>query len=186
MVKRASKKAEDLPAAESPRRDQGSTFIELLVAIVLLGTTVIGVLVALQASTVASVTDADHARAYVLLQEASDAVFTTPRLSCFGRTQAQMINHYDDSLVGLTAPQGWGLVTPVITKIEFLNASDSTGETVYSWGPLCFEGPVDADGNGTVDPDEDFTDVPLSSQKITIVVTSPDGDFTKFIETVKR
>ena len=74
----------------------------------------------------------------------------------------------------------------MITKIEFLNASDSTGETVYTWGPLCFEGPVDADGNGTVDPDEDFTALPLSSQKITIAVTSPDGAFTKHIETVKR
>jgi hypothetical protein len=168
-----------------PRRDTGSTFIELLVAVVLLGSVVLGVLVALQATTVASTRDAEHARAFVLLHEASDAVFTYPRLSCLAGTESDLITHYSKSFdSGLTAPEGWGGVTPVIEKIEFLNASDSTGETVYSWGPLCFEGPVDLNGDGTVD--EDFSEVPLTSQKITISVSSPDGSFTKLIETVKR
>ena len=36
MVRRATNKAEDLPAAKRPRRDSGSTFIELLVALVLI------------------------------------------------------------------------------------------------------------------------------------------------------
>jgi type II secretory pathway pseudopilin PulG len=171
--------------AGSPR-DRGATFIEVLVSIVLLGTVVLALLTALQASTVASTTDAEHARAHALLQEASDAVFSSTRMTCVGNTVSALIDHYDNSFVGLTAPQGWESVTPVITKIEFLNASDSTGETVYSWGALCFEGPVDADGSGTVDDDEDFTDLPLKSQKITIVVTSPKGSFTKLVETVKR
>lgn len=168
------------------RQDAGATFIELLVSIVLLGTAVVAVLVALQASTVASTTDAEHARAFVYLHEASDAVFLTSRMSCLGATQADLIDHYDDAFVGLTKPQGWDSVTPVITKIEFLNASDASGATVYTWGPLCFEGAVDADGDGTIESDEDFTDTPLYSQKITISVTSPDGGFTKILETVKR
>jgi Tfp pilus assembly protein PilV len=166
--------------------DSGATFVEMLVSIVLLGTTVIAVLVALQASTVASTVDAEHARAYALLHEASDAVFTAERMSCLSGPASALIDHYDDTFTALTAPQGWEAVAPVITRIEYLNVSDTTGTTVYTWGPLCFEGPVDADGDGTVEPDEDFTDVPLKSQKITISVTSPDGSFTKLIETVKR
>lgn len=168
------------------RRDRGVTFIELLVSIVLLGTIVVALLVALQASTTASVTDAEHARAFIYLHEASDAVFLTPRMSCLDGTEEQLIDYYDDAFAGLTAPEGWTSVTPVIAKIEFLNASDATGTTVYTWGPLCFEGPVDADGNGTIDADEDFTETPLNSQKITITVTSPDSDLTKTLETVKR
>lgn len=177
----------DTPRAVSrSRSDLGSTFIELLVSIVLLGTVVVGVLVALQASIVASTTDADHARAYVLLHEASDAVFVSSRMSCVGNTEAQLVAHYESAFSGLTSPQGWESVSPVVTNIEFLNAADSSGATVYSWGPLCFEGPVDADGNGTIEADEDFTNTPLRSQKITLQVTSPSGSFTKSLETVKR
>lgn len=174
------------PVTDARRRDRGATFIELLVAIVLLGTTVTAVLVALQASTVASTTDAEHARAYIYIHEASDAVFLIERMSCLGVTEADLISYYETAFAGLTAPEGWSGVSPEITKIEFLNASDTTGSTVYTWGPLCFEGPVDADGNGTIDADEDFSDTPLNSQKITISITSPDGDLTKTLETVKR
>lgn len=166
------------------RRDRGVSFIELLVSIVLLGTIVVAVLVALQASTTASTTDAEHARAFIYLHEASDAVFLTPRMSCLAGTEAQLIDYYDDAFAGLTAPQGWAAVTPVITKIEFLNASDTSGTTIYTWGPSCFEGLVDTDGDGS--DDQDFTETPLNSQKITISVTSPDGDLTKTVETVKR
>ena len=190
MLQRRTAIGDPRDPADASRRDEGVdegvTFIELLVSIVLLGTLVVAVLVALQASTTASTTDAKHARAFIYLHEASDAVFLTPRMSCVGRTQAELIDYYDDAFVGLTTPQGWGSVTPVITKIEFLNASDASGTTVYTWGPLCFEGPVDADGNGTIDADEDFTETPLNSQKITITVTSPDGVLTKTLETVKR
>jgi hypothetical protein len=168
------------------RRDGGTTFIEMLVAIVLLGTAVIAVLVALQATTTASVVDADHSRAYIYLHEASDAIFLTPRMSCLDGTPADLMDHYDDGFALLTKPEGWESVMPVITKIEFLNASDVSGSTVYTWGPQCFEGPVDADGNGTIDADEDFTETPLYSQKITISVTAPDGGLTKILETVKR
>lgn len=186
MLRRRTATGDPRPPDPRPRRDRGATFIELLVAIVLLGTTVTAVLVALQASTVASTTDAEHARAFIYIHEASDAVFLVERMSCLGVTEADLIAYYESAFVGLTTPEGWSGVSPEITKIEFLNASDTTGSTVYTWGPLCYEGPVDADGSGTIDPDEDFSDTPLYSQKITISITSPDGDLTKSLETVKR
>lgn len=186
-VGRARRSDEATCRARRPVADRGATFVELLVAIVLLGTSVIATLVALQVTTTASVNDAKHARAFILLHEASDAVFTAPRLSCLPpNDEATIMAHYESYFSGLTKPDGWEFVNPDITKIEFLNASDTTGSTVYSWGPLCFEGPVDADGSGTIDPDEDFTDTPLNSQKITIEVISPDGNLVKILETVKR
>lgn len=158
-------------------RDRGMTFIELLVSIVLLGIVVIAVLVSLQVTTAASVTDAEHARAYILLHEASDAVFLLERESCLSTPDPDAIAlEYEAAFVGLTPPEGWASVTPTITQIEFLNAAEVSGETVYSWGSTCQEGLVDSGG----DP------FPLKSQKVTISVTSPDGSFTKIIETVKR
>lgn len=184
-VERASRSTSTTLRARRRSTDRGASYVELLVAIVLLGTSVIATLVALQVTTTASVRDAKHARAFVLLHEASDAVFTAPRMPC-SEPLPNIMAHYESYFSGLTKPDGWGSVDPDITKIEFLNASDTSGFTVYSWGPLCFEGPVDADGSGTIDPDEDFTDTPLNSQKITIEVVSPDGDVIKIIETVKR
>ena len=157
-------------------RDTGLTFIEMLVAIVLLGTVVIAVIASLQVATTAAVTDSNHARAYVLLHEASDAVFTVERASCASNDESQMIALYEAAFVDLTRPEGWSAVSPNITRIEFLNASDVTGQTVYSWGSVCQEGLTDSDGNPT----------PLKSQKVTIQVSAPDGSMSKSIETVKR
>lgn len=159
------------------RRDAGTTFIELLVSIVLLGTVVLAVLTALQVATTASVTSADHARAYALLHEASDAVFNAPRVSCAPpATEADIIDAYDDGFATLTRPEGWSTVTPTIEQVEFLNASEILGETVYTWSAVCQEDLTDSNGNPT----------PLKSQKVTIQVVSPDGSLTKILETVKR
>lgn len=163
-------------AAPPRERDRGLTFIEMLVAIVLLGTVVIAVVAALQVATTAAVTDANHSRAYILLHEASDAVFTAERASCASNTESQIIALYEAEFAGLTSPEGWSTVTPDITRIEFLNASEVDGRTVYAWGSTCQEGLTDSSGNPT----------PLKSQKVTIEVIAPDGSMAKSIETVKR
>jgi hypothetical protein len=205
MVKRATNKAEVLPAADRPRRDGGSTFIELLVALVLLGTTVIAVLVALQASTVASTVDADHARAYAWLHNASDSVFEANRVACnrYDGTGDQLDptnwpsqigdsndtaadgtvwGVYNSAVAATPPPQGWSTAKIAITKIEFLKPVGAETNT-FEWGISCFEGVI-ADANGDGLPD-DYRDTPLVSQKVTITVTAPDGAFTKTLETVK-
>ena len=205
-MKRATTKAEDLPNGEEPRRDRGATFVELLVAIVLLGTTVVGVLVALQAATVASTTDAEHARAYAWLHDASDSVFETTRVACnrydgnnpalesswddqIGDSddsaalgQNTVWGSYNDAVTATPPPEGWSGGAIKISKIEFLKPVGAETNT-FEWGSTCFEGVIpDANGDGLED---DYRDTPLVSQKVTITVTAPDGSFTRTLETVK-
>ena len=58
-------------------RDRGFTFIELLVAVVLLGTIVVATLAGLRAAIVAGTVDENHSKTYAWLQTASDAIATT-------------------------------------------------------------------------------------------------------------
>lgn len=168
-----------VPAADAtPRRDRGATFVELLVSIVLLGTIVVAVLVSLQASTTASARDADHARATTFLHDASDAVYETTRLSCT-LGEAALISAYQLAIdTNVVPPTGWSGASAQVTRVEFLTSPDPDS-AAFTWSSAptdCREG-VTAVG--------DYTEYPLLSQKVTIVVTAPDGDFTKELETVK-
>jgi hypothetical protein len=180
----------------------------LLVAIVLLGSTVIATLVALQAATVSSRIDADHARAFEWLQAASDEIFQTDRIPCAVFTGSDpsdpndwsdnkgskgtlvggtVWHEYEDALLLVTPPEGWtvgvGSTNIEITDITFLGRPDPD-VTVFEWGPAyCFEGvQPDADGNGSP---EDYRQRSLLSQKGSIEATSPSGRVVRTIETVK-
>ncbi len=192
------------------RRDRGSSFVELLVAIVLLGSAVVAVLVSLQATTIASITDADHARALAWLQAASDQVFEAERIPCaqYDGTgdPAVWLNYtdrrglpsdapsanamtatawalYKNAVNGAQRPQGWASATIQVMKIEFLG-KPNPDDAFFEWGTgYCFEGvqpDANLDGN-----DEDYRQSPLLSQKVTIQVTGPGGSLVKKIETVK-
>jgi hypothetical protein len=186
-------------------RDSGSTFVELLMAIVILGIGVVAVIVALQAATVASATDADHARAYAWLHNASDSVFEVPRVACNrydGTGDETLLSNwinqvgdsndtsvdgtvwgvYNDAVGTTPPPSGWEAATIAITKIEFLKPTGAETNT-FEWGTICFEGMI-PDQNADGAPD-DYRDTPLASQKVTISVTGPLGSFTKTLETVK-
>lgn len=56
------------------RRDHGQSFVELLVAIVLLGTAVVGILAAVRATIIGSALERDHARAQQWLQAAGEVL----------------------------------------------------------------------------------------------------------------
>src|SRR5690349_10942005 len=62
--------------------DGGFTFIELLVAIVLLGTVVVATLAGLRAAIVAGTVDDNHSKTYAWLQAASDQIANTDYKSC--------------------------------------------------------------------------------------------------------
>jgi hypothetical protein len=64
-------------------RDRDLSFVELLVAIVLLGMGVVTTLVALRASTAATIIDREHAKAFEQLQAAADEVYNAPRVPCY-------------------------------------------------------------------------------------------------------
>lgn len=158
----------------SSQRDDGSTFIELLVSIVLLGTIVISVLVSLQVSTTASVVDSNQARANAFLHDASDAVYEAPRVPCTAGAAA-VAAAYQVAVTPVAPPEGWTGITVQVTNVQFLTSPDPNSN-VFTWGSDCREG---------VTPVGDYTDFPLLSQKVTLEVTSPNGSLTKVLETVK-
>lgn len=185
--------------------DCGATFVELLVAIVLLGTAVIATLVALQAATTGSTIDASQARALVFLQSASDEIFNEPRVSCTrligsdpslpsswaNNKGSKGVNApgtvwtaYESVLSSVPRPEGWASASIEITDITFLGRP-TVDATFFEWGAgYCFEG-VQPDGPDADGDPEDYRQTPLLSQKVTIRVTSPNGRIVKTIETVK-
>src|SRR5262245_42570993 len=71
-----------LPASPTSRVDSGVTFIELLVAIVLIGTAVVGMAAAVRATVIGSRLERDHSRAQVWLQSSMETLDALPRVGC--------------------------------------------------------------------------------------------------------
>ena len=69
--------------APTKRRDHGSTMVEILVSIVLLGTASIAILIALRTSIHGSVVDKNLATAYEYVQSVSDQIYEAPRVPCY-------------------------------------------------------------------------------------------------------
>jgi hypothetical protein len=174
-------------------RDRGVTFVELLVAIVLLGTAVVGILAAVRATVLASHADGERAKGASLLQAASDAVHGEPRVSCavpdgvpvdaadspsdWIDNKAAVRAAYEAALATV-ATGDWPGATLSITSIEYLGAA---GGSAFEWSDShCYEG-VQQIGAAV----EDFRLSPLPSQKVTIEVTAPDGAVVESIQLVK-
>lgn len=84
------------------------SLIEVLIALVLLGTVVIATLTALRVSIDGSALERDHARAHQWLQSATGVLQSGARSSC-ANTEATMRTHYQDMLRdGAPSPEGWG------------------------------------------------------------------------------
>jgi type II secretory pathway pseudopilin PulG len=140
-------------------RDSGSSLVEVLMAIVLLGTAVVGILVMLRTSVKASSIDKDQATAYEYMQTVSDEIYHANRVPCSPNPGA-VLTAYDTAAKAASAPQGW-TKTATVTKVEFLGRALPTDP--FSWGNFCFETlPL-------------YATSPLYTQKITFTVTDPHG-----------
>jgi hypothetical protein len=165
MVRRATKKAGDLPAASATRRDSGQSFIELLVSIVLMGTVVVGILAAVRASVIGSRIERDHAMAHQWLQSASEVVRDTPRLGCDAMTEPAIRASYESTIrTEAPAPAGWSNpnLIKIIAPIKFWDGSQ------YLAPPACFE------------TQERYL------QLIQMQVSNPRGDIIETVEVVKH
>jgi hypothetical protein len=67
---------------DARRRDRGTTFVEILVSIVLLGTAVGGTLTALRTTIASTERDDGVTKAGAWLHEAEEAIHRTPYLKC--------------------------------------------------------------------------------------------------------
>jgi Tfp pilus assembly protein PilV len=127
MVRRATKKAEDLPAATSSRRDRGLSYVEMLVAIVLIGMTVVAVLAAVRATIVGTRVERDHSKAQQWLQsavgviEAQDFASCDPAVINGASVEAAYQTAIDDPTYGAKRPYGFSTATIDVKTPEVWN-----------------------------------------------------------------
>jgi hypothetical protein len=141
------------------------TLIEILVAVVLLGTAVVAIITAVHTTVIASRIESDHSRAQVWLQSAVEVLQTNERLGCDplagGSETPDVRAAYQDIIRGQVAtPPGW---TPSLQ----LFVSD-----VKFWGPTGFSTTC-------------YDDAGYRLQLVEITVENPRGDIIENVSIVK-
>jgi hypothetical protein len=142
--------------------DRGVSLVEILVAIVLLGTVVIATLVALRTTVIGTRVERDHSKAYQWLQSATSVLQGLPPIQRRDCTDPDLTLHYQTIVGGLAPPFGW----EVDGQLEIRD-------------PILFES-EDGDGFGTLCAASSN----LSLQLITIVVRNPTGDIIEELEVI--
>lgn len=158
-------------------RDAGSTLIEQLISIVLVGTVAVAVLGTVRVTTLASGTDRDQANVYAWLQAGSDEIHNGPRMSCTHGRSA-VIAAYDALVKQATPPDGWSVsgASIAVTNVQFLGRTSESAPFSWSDGH-CFE--------SASCPAGPYCESPLLTQKVTIRATPPKGGSDFVLETIK-
>jgi type II secretory pathway pseudopilin PulG len=160
MVRRASNKADDLPAATAPRRDRGMSYIEVLVAIVLIGLTVVGVLTAVRATIIGTRVERDHSKAQQWLQsavgviEAQDFASCNPVVINGANVEAAYQAAIDNPVSGAKRP--FGFTTSTI-DVKTPEVWDGTKFVTFDSQTVCYD------------------QSRLRQQRVTIEVNQPNG-----------
>ena len=160
---------------KSTKSDRGYSLTEVLIAMSLMGTTVVVVLAGIQSVIVASETDRNHALTFEWLQAASDAVHLVERVPCTddGQGRLDAIAAYDAAAQGVSTPPVWaGTAARIdVSDVEYLARTWGDGDS--EWPPaFCFEG-------------AGFPDSPLYTQRVTIEVIAPGSGARQTLEMVK-
>lgn len=159
------------------RRDVGATLIEMLVAIVLLGTVVAATLTGLTTTISAGALDRDHANAHAWLQTAADMLYARDLVSCGTDTDPmtpgvqpytvqEIADQYEATIMATENPEGWADSNIQIINLEYWSidiAPDGTG--TEAWGTVC-----------------DAKDTNL--QKVELRVTAEDGRIVEEVEVI--
>lgn len=156
--------------ARNPRRDHGSTFIEILISVVLMGTAVIAVLAAVRVTVIGSAIERDHSKAQAWLQSAAGVVEDSPFGECTSVNSANenaIRNGYRTAILA-RAPSPFALSGSTVDVVD-----------LDVWDGAAF---VDFTSQGSTCLD----DALLRQQLVTIEVTSPDGDIVEQLQVVKQ
>lgn len=160
---------------QSESRDTGMSLVEVLVAVVLLGSVVSVTLSALASTFVAGRTERDHSRAFQWLQSATGVLQSAPRVGCeldpedgaYSSGEEKVRTVYQDAIRNnVVNPPGWASVQ--LTIVEPVQIWDGT----RYWDPAAA-------------PTSCYDDAGFKLQLITIQVTSPDGRIIRSVEVVK-
>lgn len=153
--------------ADRASTDCGATLIEILVSIVLLGTTVVAVLAATHMSVIGTRIERDHAKAYQWLQSANGVLQAAERISCEAGEAAMRLGYQDTVRTGVVNPPGWD--DRQLTVLEPVKVWDGS---LY-WDPA-------------VAPKPCYEEDGYRLQLITLQVTDPAGTIIETIQVVKR
>lgn len=144
----------------TPGRDHGVTFIEILVAVVLIGTVVVGILAAMRTSIIVSANTREAAKVETALLNASDRVSRAP-LKC----AAGGYDPFVEAAISTWAGSGSAVAT--VMHLDY-DADDG------AFGPSSW-----VSGACPTDPTAQRV------QKIEITITGPDGRVTRSIDVIK-
>lgn len=153
--------------------DSGLTLVEILVAVMLLGTVVVSTLGVLRISILGGTAQRDHANAHAWLQSASDVLYASTKVECStglpdsGKEAIRVA--YQAVVDPVPNPETWTNSQIRIIDIQFWNSADSDNDGIieFRFGTTCQD------------------DENLSLQRILIQVRSPDGRIIEQVELIK-
>jgi len=157
---------------ERTRHDRGNTLIEVLIAIVLMGTIVLSLVVAVQVTIRLSRTSNDQAKAESVLGSAADRVANFAYNPCPGPDGGEYLG------IAQAAANAVGWTSPVVTIDEITYWHPATPTSSAQW--------LATNGLSATEctPGITLTDA-RTLQKIRIRVTAPNGGYTRAIDVVK-
>jgi type II secretory pathway pseudopilin PulG len=163
---RASASRRDAVPVRS-RRDRGATYVELLVSIVLIGTSVVATLVAVRATLTATSIDNERAEARVWLLEAASQIEATTTIPCTGTNDEAIRSAYAAAadVAAAARPANWTAGSLLVKDVTFLGRTDPNAGYAF--------------GDCLADPNH-----PHLAQLVKLEVTMPSGE-VETLETVK-
>jgi prepilin-type N-terminal cleavage/methylation domain-containing protein len=155
------------PESERIHRDSGYTLIEMLIAIMLMGTIVLSIMGGMWAVVRASAQNDQRAKVGAVLGAAGDGISNYRYIAC-----PEVDEGYEEFGQKAAASVGWPLSTVAIIDYQYWNPDTGT------W-----------DDNNSIQGTDCNPNVGLTTsktlQKLTIQATSPGGGYTATIDIVK-
>jgi prepilin-type N-terminal cleavage/methylation domain-containing protein len=152
------------------REDHGYTLIEMLVAIVLMGSIVLSIMGGMWAVVRASRQNDSRAKVQAVLGAAGDSIINYKHWNCPETNQA-----YVQWAQKAASSVGWESSTVAITQYRYW---DPSAPGVDKWKPTNSLSPTECNSLAALTPIKTL-------QKLTITVTSPDGQYTNSLDIVK-
>lgn len=153
--------ARDRPSDRS-RRDAGLSFLEVLIAVMLLGVGVVAMLSTLDLVVKTTAAERKSANAQAWLQSAVDTLYRYERIDCTDFTRQQIEEAYQLVVESAQDPQGWS----------------GRGGTIEVVSPVLY-------WDGSVYQDVCYDDQNINLQLIEIRVANPDGRIVEQVQVVK-
>ena len=149
------------------------SLIEILIAIVLMGTVVLATLTGLNATINASALGRDHANAHAWLQTAADMLYARELITCGSMDSTNPINdialianEYQQTIQQTDNPEGWSSPNISVIGLEWWSIDiDSNGVGTEAWGTVCDAGDTNL-------------------QKVELQVTAEDGRIVEEVEVI--